>query len=104
MEGSSQSRIEKILNLRRFQDRKKGLIKILAFFPGIGHLYSGHSIRGITFILSICFLITWWFLWDYLKTPFKIYPSFLGPAKLSFILIFFSLYTILFIDGRRLLR
>jgi len=104
MEGSPQERIERILNVRRFQDRRKGLIKIMAFLPGMGHLYTGQSIKGITFIFSFLFLTTWWFLWDYLRTPFKIYPSFLGPARLSFVILFLALYTILFIDGRRILR
>lgn len=104
MEGSSQSRIEKILALRKYQDRKKGLLKIIAFFPGIGHLYEGRSIKGLIFIFSIIFLLSWWFLWDYLKTPFKIYPSITGPARLSFILISLAVYALLFINGRRLSR
>lgn len=104
MEGSSQSRIERILNVRRFQERRKGLIKIMAFLPGIGQFYTGQSIKGITFIFSFLFLITWWFLWDYLKTPFKIYPSLFGPARLTFIILSLALYTFLFIDGRRILR
>lgn len=102
MEGSSQNRIERILSVRRYQDKRKGLTNILVFFPGIGHLYSSNPIRGVPFTFLIFLIISWWFLWDYLKTPFKIYPSFFGPAKFSFVLLSLVVYAFLVIDGRRI--
>jgi tetratricopeptide (TPR) repeat protein len=104
MEGSSQDRVAKILELRRFSDRKMGILEGLMFFPGIGHLYEGKSIRGTIFVFLFTFLFSWWFMWDYLRIPFKIYPSFLGPAKFSFMLFSLVIYYLLYTNGRRLLR
>lgn len=106
LDGTSKDRIDKILELRRFQDKRNSILKVMAFFPGLRDLYEGYLIKGMVFIF--CFLggAIWWFLWDYLKTPFKIYPSILGPARLGFLLVFVSLYLyVVLVKGRiRLLR
>lgn len=104
MEGSSQERIEKILEMRRFQDMKRGFLKLLSFLPGIGQLYEGKSIKGIVFLFFMTFLVSWWFFWDYLKIPYKFYPSYIGPARLSFILFTLILYFLFLKDRKRLSR
>lgn len=104
MEGTSQNRIERILQIRKFQDTRKAILKIIAFLPGINPLYSGKPIHGIFSWSSFIILVNWWFFWDYLKTPFKIYPVFPGLATVSFLLFSLIVYVLLFINERKVLR
>jgi tetratricopeptide (TPR) repeat protein len=66
-ELTPQERVEKILEVQRYKNNKKRIIKILTFiFPGSGHVYHGWTVYGLLLMVGITFFLISGLLWLYI--------------------------------------
>jgi hypothetical protein len=85
-------RIERILEIQRYRNKRILHLKILTFiFPGSGHVYYGWPVLGLTIILSFAFFLSSTLLWFYIPPPVsmtQIALFFRWVSVLGFILIY----------------
>ncbi len=72
-ELSPRKRIERILEIQRFRDRKNQRIKLLTLiFPGSGHVYFGWSGYGALILLLTTFFAFSTVLWFFISIPVSV--------------------------------
>jgi tetratricopeptide (TPR) repeat protein len=66
----SQERVERILEIHHYKDRRNKRLKILTLiFPGSGHVYYGWSVRGFMILILFTFFLFLTLLWFYIPVP-----------------------------------
>lgn len=66
----SQERIERILEIHHYKDRRNRCLKILTLiFPGSGHIYYGWSVHGLLILALFAFFLFSTLLWLYVPAP-----------------------------------
>jgi tetratricopeptide (TPR) repeat protein len=69
-ELSSKNRIERILEIQHFRERKNWHLKFLTIlFPGSGHLYHGWTVYGLVILLFFSFFLCSFALWKFFPAP-----------------------------------
>ncbi len=66
MEGvEARGRIKKILEIRKHQDRRVNILRLLSFLlPGSGHFYVGAPLHGFLFAVLVIFGVLTWLFWS----------------------------------------
>ncbi|MBI5378778.1 MAG: hypothetical protein HZA23_01305, partial [Nitrospirae bacterium] len=66
MEGvEARERIRKILEIRKHQDRRVNILRLLSFLlPGSGHFYVGAPVHGFLFAVLMIFGVLTWLFWS----------------------------------------